>query len=102
VYINKFDLNTLDDVVEKLKGKNVYFSVDLDVLNPSEMPGTGTPEAGGISFKELLDGILKVGKLNVVAVDVCELAPPYDASGISTSLACKLVREMLLALKPKQ
>lgn len=101
VFMNKFDLSTLYDVVDKLKDKNVYFSIDLDVLDPSEFPGTGTPEAGGISFSELMDGVMKVCKLNIVAADVCELSPTYDASGRSTVLACKLVREILLALKSK-
>lgn len=94
----KFNFETLDDVVKKLKGKPVYFTLDLDVLDPSQFPGTGTPEAGGVTFIELLDAVNKVMKLEVVALDMNELSPPYDPSGISTALACKLLREILLQL----
>lgn len=94
----KFNFDTLPDAVEKLRGKNVYFTIDLDVLDPSEFPGTGTPEAGGVSFKGLLNAISLVTGLNVVAVDMNELSPVYDKSGISTALACKVLRELLLQL----
>lgn len=94
----KFNFDTLDEAVNKLQGKNVYFTIDLDVLDPSEFPGTGTPEAGGVSFKELLNAIGKVTGLNVVAADMNELSPVYDKSGISTALACKVLRELLLQL----
>ena len=78
----------------------VYLTVDMDVLDPSEFPGTGTPEAGGLRFRELLDAILDVfARFNVVAFDNVELAPHLDHSGRSTALACKLLREELLAAK---
>lgn len=92
----KFNFDTLDEVVEKLKGKPVYFTLDLDVLDPSVFPGTGTPEAGGVTFMELLEAIKKVSKLNVVALDMNELSPVYDQTGASTAVACKILREMLL------
>ena len=76
----------------------VYLTVDLDCLDPALFCGTGTPEAGGVSFTELLDAILTVGKCNIVGADVNELAPMLDASGASTAAACKIVREMLLAI----
>ena len=60
VFTNKFNFNGLEEVVEKLKGKPVYFTLDLDVLDPSVFPGTGTPEAGGVTFMELLNAILKI------------------------------------------
>ncbi len=96
----KFNFDTLEETVEKLKTDNVpvYFTLDLDVLDPSEFPGTGTPEAGGVSFMQLLDAVLKVSKLNIVAMDMNELSPPYDQTGASTALACKLLREILLAI----
>ena len=97
--MNKFDFNGLEEVVEKLKGKNVYFTLDLDVLDPSVFPGTGTPEAGGVSFDELRKAVTLVcSKLNIVGCDVNELSPTYDQSGVSTAVACKVIREMLLAL----
>lgn len=98
--LHKFDFNGLKECVEGLKEKNVpiYFTIDLDCLDPSAFPGTGTPEAGGVSFKELLEAIISVSDLNVVAADVNELSPMLDQSGASTALACKVVRELLLAL----
>lgn len=88
--------DTLPQAVRELRGKPVYFSLDLDVLDPSVFPGTGTPEAGGVSFRELLDAMLSLSELDVVAMDINELSPPYDHSGVSTAVACKLLREMLL------
>lgn len=99
VFTRKFDFEGLEQVVEELKGKPVYFTIDLDVLDPSVFPGTGTPEAGGVSFLELLHAIDTVCRgSRVVACDVNELSPAYDPSGISTATACKLVRELLLSL----
>lgn len=97
VYTHKFDLATFPQIVEELKGKPVYFTLDLDVLDPSVFPGTGTPEAGGVTFKELLEAVMYLQKLNVVAFDVNELAPNYDHSGVSTAVACNILREILLA-----
>ncbi|MDD3570600.1 MAG: agmatinase [Lachnospiraceae bacterium] len=97
-YMNKFNFNTLAETVEKLKGKPVYFTLDLDVLDPSVFPGTGTPEAGGVTFMELINSISKVCTLNIVGCDINELSPIYDQSGASTAVACKVLREMLLSL----
>ncbi len=95
--LTKFDFSGLEEDLKRLEGKPVYFTIDLDVLDPSEFPGTGTPEAGGVSFKELLKAILAVGKLNIVGFDIVELSPHYDSSGRSTAIACKILREMILA-----
>jgi agmatinase len=91
-----FDFQGLEEAVERLAGKPVYLTVDLDVLDPGEFPGTGTPEAGGVSYRELLRALERIMQLRVVAWDLTELSPPCDPSGISTSLACKLLRELLL------
>ncbi|MGL4763277.1 MAG: agmatinase [Sarcina sp.] len=96
VYTRNFDAETLTQIAEKLKGKNVYVTIDLDVLDPSIFPGTGTPEAGGITFREMILGIKAMKDLNIVAFDVNELSPHYDQSGVSTAVACKVLREMLL------
>ena len=97
--MHKFDFNGLEETVEKLKGKKVYFTLDLDVLDPSIFPGTGTPEAGGVTFDELRKAVTLVcSKLDIVGCDVNELSPVYDQSGVSTAVACKIIREMLLAL----
>ena len=98
VFTQKFNLDRLDQVVELLQGKPVYLTIDLDVLDPSVFPGTGTPEAGGVTFTELTHALNKVFKLNIVAMDMNELSPVYDQSGASTALACKLLRELLLQL----
>ncbi|MDR1481972.1 MAG: agmatinase [Synergistaceae bacterium] len=92
-----FTVRGIDGCSEAVSGYPVYISVDLDVIDPSEFPGTGTPEAGGVSFKDLLDALLCLKGLNVAGFDICELAPHYDVSGISTALACKVLREMLIA-----
>lgn len=96
-FLNKFNFADLDKIVERLSGKPVYFTLDLDVLDPSAFPGTGTPEAGGVSFPELLNAILQISKLNIIGCDINELSPVYDQSGVSTAIACKILREILLA-----
>ena len=99
VTTRRFDFEGLEETLDRLAGKPVYFTVDLDVLDPSVFPGTGTPEPGGVSFDALRRAVtLECSRANVVACDVNELSPPYDPSGISTAAACKTVREMLLAL----
>lgn len=92
----KFDFSSLRETVAQLKGKPVYFTLDLDVLDPSVFPGTGTPEAGGVSFLQLMDAIQIVSECNIVGMDMNELCPAYDQSGASTAVACKILREMLL------
>lgn len=101
VTTRKFDFEGLEEVIEKLKGKPVYFTLDLDVLDPSVFPGTGTPEAGGVSFLQLLEAVMKVGELNLVGCDINELSPLLDASGASTAVALKVLRELLLKLEEK-
>ncbi|KNZ42679.1 agmatinase [Acetobacterium bakii] len=98
VTTQKFNFNGLAEVVKPLQDKPVYFTLDLDVLDPSIFPGTGTPEAGGVGFLELLDAIQIVSKLNIVGCDLNELSPIYDQSGASTAVACKVLRELLLAI----
>lgn len=102
VETRKFDFEGLEETLDRLKGKPVYFTLDLDVLDPSVFPGTGTPEPGGVSFEELRKAAeLVCRKADVAACDVNELSPPYDPSGVSTAAACKIVREMLIALQKK-
>lgn len=99
VVTRKFDFEGLSRTVKLLQGSPIYFTIDLDVLDPSVFPGTGTPEAGGIFFRQLLTAILTVCEdADIVGCDVNELCPVYDPSGASTAVACKIVRELLLAL----
>lgn len=98
-HLHPFDFAGLTETMQQLQGKPLYFTLDLDVLDPSIFPGTGTPEAGGVTFLALLQAIHTVCTYgNVVGCDVNELSPIYDASGGSTAVACKVVRELLLEL----
>lgn len=97
-FLHRFDFDGLAGAVESLRGKPVYFTLDLDVLDPSAFPGTGTPEAGGVSFVELRAAMERVCGLHIVGCDVNELAPVYDPSGASTATALKVLRELLLGL----
>lgn len=97
-HLEKFTYNTLESCVRRLKDKPVYITIDLDVLDPSVFPGTGTPEPGGIDFHQMMEIIGHLSKLeNVVGMDVVELSPKFDASGVSTAVACKTLRELVLA-----
>lgn len=94
-----FDFEGLEEALGALRGKPVYLTCDLDVMDPSVFPGTGTPEPGGVTFDALRRALTAAcSALDVVAADVNELSPHYDASGASTAVACKIVREMLIAL----
>ncbi len=98
VFTHPFDLDGLESTVSMLGNKPIYFTVDLDVLDPSVFPGTGTPEPGGVSFEALRRAVTLVcSRCNIVGCDVNELSPPYDPSGVSNAVAAKIVREMLLA-----
>jgi agmatinase len=91
----------LAETVAKLRADHtpIYFTIDLDCLDPAAFPGTGTPEAGGVTFLQLLEAIQTVCTANIVGADVNELAPMLDQSGASTALACKVVRELILAIE---
>lgn len=98
-YMERFSLDTLKEKITELQDVPVYITIDLDVLDPGVFPGTGTPEPGGITYRELLEAINQFQTLKqIVAADVVELSPPYDPSGASTAMACKTIRELLLTL----
>lgn len=96
--LHKYNLDGLKETVAALKDTPVYLTIDLDVFDPGVFPGTGTPEAGGIFFMEFVESLKLISQLNIVALDVNELSPALDQSGASTALACKVVRELLLAI----
>ena len=100
--IRKFDLEVKKSFLNEMGDKPVYLTVDLDVFDPSQIPGTGTPEAGGIWFNDFM-AFLKntVSKLNVVGMDLVELSPRLDATGMSTIFAAKVSREMMCAFFKK-
>ena len=95
--MHKFDFTGLTELTDWLCQTDVpvYLTIDLDCLDPSAFPGTGTPEAGGVSFLQLLGAIRTVTKANIIGADVNELAPMLDQSGVSTATACKVLRELL-------
>lgn len=93
-----FNLEGMDKLLSQIGNKPVYVTIDLDVLDPGFFPGTGTQEPGGVSFKELLEGLMCLKGLNLVGADIVELAPLLDPSGVSTACACKVVREMALLI----
>lgn len=100
LYFNRL-IEPLDEVVEKCAANPVYITLDIDVLDPAFAPGTGTPEPGGVSFRELLYAFDKFNKLNVIGFDLVEVAPPYDHADITSIVAAKIVREALLGFAKK-
>lgn len=98
--LHKFNFDGLAETVKGLGNTPIYFTIDLDVMDPSVFPGTGTPEYGGVTFMQLIEAIYTVcGNCNIVGLDVNELCPPYDQTGASTAAACKIIREILLSIK---
>jgi agmatinase len=102
---NFFGIGTgqsLDDIgpfaARELKNRSVYITIDLDVFDPGIMPGTGTPEPGGLTFKEFIRIIQSLSGITVVGADIVELAPDYDHTGISEYLAGTVLRELLLVM----
>ena len=76
--------------------EGVFLSIDIDVCDPGHAPGTGTPEPGGLTARELLDSVRRIClELPVVGVDVVEVSPPYDHSDITAALANRVVLEAL-------
>lgn len=88
--------STAARVTEAIGSRPVYLTIDIDVLDPSVAPGTGTPEPGGLSFADLMDMLLKLRQLRVVGMDVVEVNPMLDASGRTLVAAAKIIRELLL------
>lgn len=96
--MHKFSFDGLAEAVKDIGNAPIYFTIDLDCLDPAFFCGTGTQEAGGVSFMQLLEAIETVCSGNIVAADLNELAPNLDTSGASTALACKITREFILAI----
>ncbi|MFQ5840446.1 MAG: agmatinase [Candidatus Methylomirabilales bacterium] len=79
-----------------LEGRPVYVTLDLDLLDPAHAPGVSTPEPGGWTVRELLDFLAVLRGLDVVAMDLVELCPPYDPGDVTAIVAAKLLRDSLL------
>lgn len=83
--------------------ENLYITFDVDVLDPSLAPGTGTPETGGLFYQETRDCLLALlGKSNLVAFDIVEVAPPYDNSELTVQVAARLMQDILAARFPSR
>jgi agmatinase len=93
---------TVEKLRDRLGDRPVYVSVDIDVLDPAHAPGTGTPEAGGMTSRELLEIIRGLRGLHLVGADVVEVSPPYDHAGITGVAAAHVAYDLvsLLALLP--
>lgn len=96
--LEKFSIDTLKNLPGIIGNTPVYVTIDLDCLDPSIFPGTGTPEPGGLTYRELEPAFRVFEQLNVVAADIVELSPPYDHSGVSNAVAAKVARELMLAI----
>ncbi len=96
LFLNRV-LEPLCECIPQLKGRPVYVSLDIDVVDPAYAPGTGTPEPGGCSVKEILQAVRLLGELNVVGFDLVEVSPLCDPTERTALLAAKLVRETILS-----
>lgn len=98
-HLEKFGYETLESVVNSIGYDDpVYITIDLDVFDPSIFSGTGTPEPGGIFFGDMIKILKTITGLNIIGADVVELSPHYDQTGVSTATACKVIRELMLAM----
>lgn len=96
--LTKFNYDGLEEAIKEIGDKPIYVTIDLDVLDPSIFSGTGTIEPGGIFFNDMMQIINLIKDLNIVGADIVELSPHYDRSGASTAVACKILRELTLAI----
>lgn len=105
--IGSHDLDDLGwrGVVEQIRrrvaGKPVYVSVDIDVLDPAFAPGTGTPEAGGMTSRELLAIIRSFADMNLIGGDVVEVSPAYDHAEVTGVAAAHVAYELISAMSPR-
>jgi agmatinase len=88
---------SLNSMIRRLRNKPVYITLDLDVIDPSLLPGVGTPEPGGFTFQEFISLLKKLQTLHVIGFDIVELTPDYDPTQVSSITASVMLREMILA-----
>lgn len=100
LYFNQL-AEAVGDVIKKCAGDPVYITLDIDVLDPAFAPGTGTPEPGGFSVKEVLNVIYMFKGLNVIGFDLVEVSPVHDHADITSVAAAKIIREVLLGFIKK-
>lgn len=90
--------NALKTALEKFRASPLYITWDIDIFDPSLVPGTGTPEAGGIDWACCQELLATLRSLRIVALDLMELAPTLDQSEVSSCVAAKLLRELILTV----
>jgi len=100
--IRPFSLEAIDEVLAKLGDRPIYITLDMDVLDPSLYPGTGTPEPGGIGWDLLIAGLKRFRGRKLVGMDCLELAPHYDATGVSAMTMAKTLREMIILAQDRR
>ena len=93
---------SLSSMTKRLRNQPVYITFDLDVIDPSLIPGVGTPEPGGLTFQESILLLKKLQTLHVVGFDIVELTPDYDPTQVSSVTASVILREMILAFCPEK
>jgi agmatinase len=91
------DPGSLRSMIHRLRNQPVYITLDLDVMDPSLLPGVGTPEPGGLFFHEFISLLKKLQALHIIGFDIVELTPDYDPTQISSITASVILREMILA-----
>ncbi len=91
------DNNSLRSMVRHLRNRPVYITLDLDLFDPSLLPGVGTPEPGGLTFQAFISLLKVLNSLHVIGFDIVELTPDYDPTQISSVTASVILREMILA-----
>lgn len=97
-YMRRYEVvNGLKQDLPDLKGKPIYVTFDIDCIDPAYCPGTGTQEPGGITSKEALEALHLLKDLNVVGMDLVEVAPQLDPSGITEVMAAKMIREAIVS-----
>jgi agmatinase len=95
--IVSLDPGSLSSMMKRLRNQPVYITLDLDVIDPSLLPGVGTPEPGGLNFQEFILLLKKLQGLHVIGFDIVELTPDYDPTQVSSITASVILREMILA-----
>jgi len=95
--LHKYDFSQIIEILDELYiDKNVYLTIDIDIIDPAYAPGVGTPEPGGITSAEMFKILYALKKFNIIGFDVVEVNPMIDTSGITSVLAAKIVREGIL------
>ena len=98
--LRPLSLKAVESSLKEAGDRAIYLTIDVDVINPGEMPGTGSPEPGGLGLDALMDciSVLDASNARIIGADVVELAPEWDPTGASAIVAAKIVRELALVM----